>query len=677
VTREDGQHDQRSGRPEYGSQVQPGRCYGNGPAEGRPRRSLSADHGDSSKDRRYMGYPSQRTEGTILDKRRVDQFVEMPRFDGTGDLELFLQRFRTLAEYYGWTNSEQLFRLKNSIQGDAQYVVFDLLDLNDARDFVEALKARFGTSAHAERYRTELSRLRRGTLTIEQLYLKVRSLVSKAAPGSWSALTEIYARDAFLTALDDEKLKRRIMLTSPPPETLVAVYDLALRAVAVENYVTRSQSEDRGDRHPPQYGRSRHARVVGAENESEPPPMATQQMKQIMEQLKEIQAAVVGFQASTEKPTEARIDPKGTSQTERPAVARTKPKRRVRYDECRNCGKTGHWARECPLAAASAASTQEPRQNELQTKVVTSSRKTKTAVYLPFEYKGKRYQALLDSGCDVSVMGRTALPELAYESNKQQLTAANSSPIQVLGSTVVPLVVAGVTMEYKFLVSDQIDEIILGADWLIDYRCQWNFEDSLLLIKALPSAPLVRLEARIAQGCIRRIYASKTVDLPARSQCVVPVKSVWNTLPPRAIEWVVEPKKLQPGVLLARTLLAECGDMAYVRIVNTQPTACVLPAGKYLASAEIADMEIKESATSEPTEGLQSCTMSDRYVTVRAIRVAARTSCAVHSCSCQRLLQVIVRSGAKQSATSSHQYRRPPASTTNTSSPSIRALSRN
>jgi hypothetical protein len=310
VTREDGQHDQRSGRPEYGSQVQPGRCHGNGPAEGRPRRSLSADHGDSSEDRRYMGYPSQRTEGTILDKRRVDQFVEMPRFDGTGDLELFLQRFRTLAEYYGWTNSEQLFRLKNSIQGDAQYVVFDLLDLNDARDFVEALKARFGTSAEAERYRTELSRLRRGTLTIEQLYLKVRSLVSKAAPGSWSALTEIYARDVFLTALDDEKLKRRIMLTSPPPETLVAVYDLALRAVAVENYVARSQSEDRGDRHPPQYGRSRHARVMGAENESEPPPMATQQMKQIMEQLKEIQAAVVGFQASTEKPTEVRIDPK-------------------------------------------------------------------------------------------------------------------------------------------------------------------------------------------------------------------------------------------------------------------------------------------------------------------------------------------------------------------------------
>jgi len=36
----------------------------------------------------------------IPDSRRVDQLVVMPRFDGTGDLELFLQRFRTLANYY-------------------------------------------------------------------------------------------------------------------------------------------------------------------------------------------------------------------------------------------------------------------------------------------------------------------------------------------------------------------------------------------------------------------------------------------------------------------------------------------------------------------------------------------------------------------------------------------------
>jgi len=186
-------------------------------------------------------------------------------------------------------------------------------------------------------------------------------------------------------------------------------------------------------------------------------------MKQFMEQLKEIRAAVEGLQTSTMSTKEA-LNDQNTLQTKPSTADQMKSKRRVRNDECRNCGKRGHWARECPSSAASDMSTQNSRQKNSQAKVVTNSSKTQTAVYLPFEYKGKRYQALLDSRCDVSVMGRTVLPELAYESNRQQLTAANSSPIQVLGTTVVPLVVDGATMEYKFLVSDQIDEVILGAD---------------------------------------------------------------------------------------------------------------------------------------------------------------------------------------------------------------------
>jgi hypothetical protein len=65
--------------------------------------------------------------------------------------------------------------------------------------------------------------------------MQVRTLVSEAAPGPWTALTEIYAHDAFLTALDDVKLRRRIMFTCPPPTTLAAAFDLALRASAFDS----------------------------------------------------------------------------------------------------------------------------------------------------------------------------------------------------------------------------------------------------------------------------------------------------------------------------------------------------------------------------------------------------------------------------------------------------------
>lgn len=97
----------------------------------------------------------------------------MPQFDETGDLELFLRRFQTLAKYYGWNGGEKLFKLSNCIQGEAQYVLLNLDHLDIVDELINCVKSRFASAAHAERYLTELSQLRRGALSLEQLHLKV------------------------------------------------------------------------------------------------------------------------------------------------------------------------------------------------------------------------------------------------------------------------------------------------------------------------------------------------------------------------------------------------------------------------------------------------------------------------------------------------------------------------
>jgi len=41
--------------------------------------------------------------------RPIDSSVTVPRFDGNGELELlFLKRFKSVAQYYCWTESETL-----------------------------------------------------------------------------------------------------------------------------------------------------------------------------------------------------------------------------------------------------------------------------------------------------------------------------------------------------------------------------------------------------------------------------------------------------------------------------------------------------------------------------------------------------------------------------------------
>lgn len=56
--------------------------------------------------------------------------------------------------------------------------------------------------------------------------------------------TEVYARDAFLSALGDPELRRRILMSCPPPETLEDAYDLAVLAAAVEGSLKGVTAEE-------------------------------------------------------------------------------------------------------------------------------------------------------------------------------------------------------------------------------------------------------------------------------------------------------------------------------------------------------------------------------------------------------------------------------------------------
>jgi len=258
-------------------------------AVGSRRRSISAD--GTRLPSHSVSYNRRRVE-----TKQIDHSIEMPQFDGRSDVELFLRRFELLSEYYAWSDTERLFRMKQSIRGDAQYMLMDLTDVHCVADFVTLLKDRFGTAAHAERYRAELSQLRRGSMSLEQLHIQVRTLVSKAAPGPWTALTEIYARDAFLQALGDLELRRRIMLTCPPPTTLAAAYDLALRASAFESYAQDARNEQR--HRSPQRRGERYTRVISGgscsrlDGTSVERDLLKEENQQLQKQIEELRAAL-------------------------------------------------------------------------------------------------------------------------------------------------------------------------------------------------------------------------------------------------------------------------------------------------------------------------------------------------------------------------------------------------
>jgi transposase InsO family protein len=504
----------------------------------------------------------------------MDPCVRMPEFDGSGDIELFLHRFHVLSEFYCWDRREQLFRLQQCVRGDAQYMCMDLTSAEDVDDFKRVLRERFGTAGHAERYRAELSQLRRGEMTLEKLHLQIRALVSKVAPGPWTSLTEIYARDAFLNALDDDDLRRRILMTCPPPTTLAMAYDLALRSAALEPRVRCDHhSEDSWRSRSPAKRQQRRTRALITEKDDESPQNIqelTVANRRLQKQVEELQQRLQKF-------------PAGKSCTETASVRPTvEPQSGKANIICFRCHKAGHMAKHCTeklLRNAGLCS-------ELQTNVISRMSAPGTKVYIQVGYGGKQYRVLLDTGCEISVLSTKVIPYLPYQKYEHKLLAANMSAVPILGKATIAFRLGPTVIESDFLVSEAIEELIFGADWLEENKCLWDFATENLIVRSTGSPLRVPLYGGCRNACVRRLYAGESVNLEPHSQRDLAVKTVWSTRPPLHADWMVEPVTLKPGVMLARTLLAESPEEAYVRVTNCNATAFCLEAGELLAIAE-------------------------------------------------------------------------------------------
>lgn len=489
----------------------------------------------------------------------------------------------SVAKHFGWSEEETLFRLEHSVVDSAQYVLMDVPNVASVAEFVEVMRQRFGSVASAEQYRVELGRLRRGSMSLQELHLEVRRLVNKAFPGCWSKSTEIYARDAFLTALDDWELRRRIIMAIPPPETLAAAYDLAVRAITVEDVGRRgdrSMSDCAASRGPP------HRARVLAEDETAGGQAAQQQatIDELRKQVADLKMTVTAL---------------GRTQRQSMEPEAGAGAQRVTEGVCWRCGQPGHWARRCPQGkkkSNQSASSEHVTRNSM----LSGKQKTPAKVYVEILYRGQPYRALLDTGCDISVISSRALPGLPYEQGRRNMLAANLSPVPILGSATVGFTLAGVELQHKFLVSDAIEEIILGSDWLVANRCRWDFDEGLLWLRSTPEPVQVRLISSGVRRCVRRIYARSTVELQPGTQTDVIGKSVWSMLPPASVTWAVEPKELQPGVLTARTLLSADEEAVRVRVINWGAAPCTVTAGELLASAEPVEVCAERTSRTEP-----------------------------------------------------------------------------
>jgi len=256
---------------------------------------------------------------------------------------------------------------------------------------------------------------------------------------------------------------------------------------------------------------------------------------------------------------------------------------------CHRCGQEGHWARSCPLGRdrkngrwgkASQPSAEQADKPKVQT---LSDIKGKADVYLPVNLFGCKALVLLDTGCDTSVIGRNLLPtDVEIMPMQRTLFAANKMEITLLGEVHAVFSVAGQEYSADVVVTEAIEELILGIDWLASKACRWDFEHARLGL----GDRWVRLQSQPRQDQVRRIYAEGSMAVPAWSQVDLPVGVTWPTLRPAENSLMVEPTTVKEGVITARTLLDKDTFRSAVRVINLSDDSCKIKEGVCLAVAQ-------------------------------------------------------------------------------------------
>ena len=169
----------------------------------------------------------------------------------------------------------------------------------------------------------------------------------------------------------------------------------------------------------------------------------------------------------------------------------------------------------------------------------------------------------------------------------------------MLGEVELTLSMSRQEVTAAVVVSKEVDDLILGIDWLGRHRCRWSFAQNLIEI----DEQVVRLISRPRQKMLRRIYAVESVVVQAGHATNVPVTMALSSLRQTTGDWAVEPRSLGIGILAAGTLMRDDGRRSAVHVINVSQEDFVLGQGEFIGEAEQVTAADNEGTAWRPSEG--------------------------------------------------------------------------
>ena len=236
----------------------------------------------------------------------------------------------------------------------------------------------------------------------------------------------------------------------------------------------------------------------------------------------------------------------------------------------------------------------------------------KANVYIKMTVLGKEFPCLIDSGCETTMIPKSLVEQfnkIKLRPTTSKVWAANNTQIRINGETEVPLCLNKQCLWTTALVSEDVEEIMLGADWLQDNECVWDFRSGSLSVAGQPAITLTR---RGYMKC-RRILVQECQEIPPRTQMDVLARVTMSSTREPMDNVMVETRQLKRGVYIGRTLLPPKHRDLKVCVVNTTNQPQLIPAGKCLGQV-VSGLEVVNSGKSQASSSTETSSDNKEFM---------------------------------------------------------------
>ena len=259
---------------------------------------------------------------------------------------------------------------------------------------------------------------------------------------------------------------------------------------------------------------------------------------------------------------------------------------------CGGCNQAGHTRRICPRENHSPNNSRFERtdNHDMNRYVEEKFKNNATAIrrnmvrelefnsgnraYLEMDCLGIQRRFLLDSGCDVTLFPAKYVEGARLLPTVKRAFAANATEIDLKGEVQLDLRIGHLHLPTRAIVSDNVDEGLIGYDWLAQHDVFWGFGLGRICIgnEIISLAPR---DVETIRCC--RVVVQENVVVPPFSEAIIPSKVVYGVnqimSTPKAVserhDFMIEPRETESGLSLAGSLIPHRCHNIPARVINT------------------------------------------------------------------------------------------------------------